>query len=114
MSGRSQTRWPLAEEATPELVLGPLAAEPNFKTRIYATLKDAIANMDVYGTTEDTWLDERQLARTDLAPIRRQRRRAERPCARYDVSGRTRALRGRRHVAAEHGDGRKQAENAAA
>lgn len=62
MSGRSQTRWPLANVATPELVLGPLTAEPNFKTRIYATLRDAIANMDIYGTTEDTWLDERQLA----------------------------------------------------
>jgi DNA-binding GntR family transcriptional regulator len=62
MSGRSQTRWPLAEDSTPELVLGPLAAEPNFKTRIYATLKEAIANMDIYSTTEDTWLDERQLA----------------------------------------------------
>ena len=55
-------RWPLAEKATPELVLEPFAAEANFKTRIYVTLKDAIANMDIYGTAEDTWLDERQLA----------------------------------------------------
>lgn len=62
MSAKSQTRWPLAEDATPELVLEPFAAEPNFKTRIYATLKDAIASMDIYATTENTWLDERQLA----------------------------------------------------
>ncbi|HEY6633436.1 MAG TPA: GntR family transcriptional regulator [Rhizobiaceae bacterium] len=52
----------MAEEATPGLVLEPLAAEPNFKTRIYATLKDAITGMDIYATNEDTWLDERQLA----------------------------------------------------
>jgi DNA-binding GntR family transcriptional regulator len=62
VSARSQTRWPLPEEATPELVLEPIAAEPNFKTRIYATLKDAITGMDIYATTENTWLDERQLA----------------------------------------------------
>lgn len=62
MSPRTQMRWPLADEATPNLVLEPFAAEPNFKTRIYATLKQAIANMDIYGTTEDKWLDERQLA----------------------------------------------------
>lgn len=61
MSERNQ-RWPVADEATPELVLAPFAAEPNFKMRIYATLKQAIANMDIYTTTEDTWLDERQLA----------------------------------------------------
>ncbi len=62
MSARTQVRWPIAAQATPELVLQPLAAEPNFKTRIYATLKQAIVGMDIYGTTEDTWLDERQLA----------------------------------------------------
>jgi DNA-binding GntR family transcriptional regulator len=62
LSPRTQVRWPHAEGATPELVLEPFAAEPNFKTRIYETLKHAIANMDVYGTPEDTWLDERQLA----------------------------------------------------
>ena len=43
-------------------MLEPLAAEANFKTRVYATLKEAITNMDIYSTTEDTWLDERQLA----------------------------------------------------
>lgn len=62
MTPKTQMRWPLADEATPNLVLEPFAAEPNFKTRIYAALKQAIANMDIYGTTEDKWLDERQLA----------------------------------------------------
>ena len=62
MSARTQVRWPIAATATPELVLQPLAAEPNFKTRIYAALKQAIVGMDIYGTAEDTWLDERQLA----------------------------------------------------
>ncbi|MDZ5698778.1 MULTISPECIES: GntR family transcriptional regulator [Phyllobacteriaceae] len=59
---KTQTRWPLANEATPELTLEPFAAEPNFKTRIYAALKSAIVNMEIYGTAGDTWLDERQLA----------------------------------------------------
>src|SRR5690606_32421899 len=59
---KTQTRWPLADEATPELTLEPFAAEPNFKTRIYAALKSAIVNMEIYGTSGDTWLDERQLA----------------------------------------------------
>jgi DNA-binding GntR family transcriptional regulator len=62
VSPRTQMRWPLADEATPNLVLEPFAAEPNFKTRIYGALKQAIANMDIYGSTEDKWLDERQLA----------------------------------------------------
>lgn len=55
-------RWPSANEVTPELTLEPFAAEPNFKTRIYAALKSAIVNMEIYGTPGDTWLDERQLA----------------------------------------------------
>ena len=62
MSPRTHMRWPLADDVTPDLVLEPFAAEPNFKTQIYATLKQAIANMDIYATSEDTWLDERQLA----------------------------------------------------
>lgn len=62
MSTRSQMRWPLAEESTPELVLEPFSVEPNIKARVYATLKRAIADMDIYGTQEDTWLDERLLA----------------------------------------------------
>ena len=62
LSPRTQARWPQPNAETPELVLEPFAAEPNFKTRIYETLKHAITNMDIYGISEDTWLDERQLA----------------------------------------------------
>jgi len=62
VASRTQIRWPLADATTPELVLEPFNSEPTFKTRIYATLKHAIANMEIYRTSEDTWLDERQLA----------------------------------------------------
>ncbi|UUP15680.1 GntR family transcriptional regulator [Nitratireductor thuwali] len=62
MSSRSQTRWPLPDESTPGLVLEPFSAEPNIKTRVYAALKHAIAEMDIYATQENTWLDERLLA----------------------------------------------------
>ncbi|SIT04778.1 GntR family transcriptional regulator [Paracoccus saliphilus] len=62
MSSKSQTRWPVSDKTGPDLVLEPFAAEPNFKTRIYAMLKQAITGMDIYGVSEDTWLDERQLA----------------------------------------------------
>lgn len=62
MASRPQTRWPVAEMPTPDLVLEPVTTEPTFKTRIYGTLKHAIANMEIYGTDEETWLDERQLA----------------------------------------------------
>ncbi len=62
MNTRTQRRWPVSERPTSELVLKPFAPEPTFKTRIYETLKHAITNMDIYGRTEETWLDERQLA----------------------------------------------------
>ena len=42
LSPRTQARWPQPNAETPELVLEPFAAEPNFKTRIYETLKHAI------------------------------------------------------------------------
>jgi len=70
---RPQTHWPTADGSAPELVLEPFAAEPTFKTRIYATLKQAIANMDIYASAEETWLDERQIAETlgvSRTPIR--------------------------------------------
>lgn len=62
MNTRTQMRWPIADQSTPDLVLKPFAPEPTFKTRIYETLKHAITNMDIYGKPEETWLDERQLA----------------------------------------------------
>lgn len=62
MSPRTQARWPMADENTPDLVLKPFSEEPNIKTRVYTALKNAITSMDVYGVSTDTWLDERQLA----------------------------------------------------
>ncbi|WP_199178518.1 GntR family transcriptional regulator [Acidimangrovimonas sediminis] len=58
----TRNRWPVAEQATPDLVLRPFAPEPTFKTRVYETLRHAIINMDIYGKEEETWLDERQLS----------------------------------------------------
>lgn len=54
--------WPGADEMTPDLVLEKFAPEQTFKVRVYAALKQAIANMDIYASKEETWLDERQLA----------------------------------------------------
>jgi DNA-binding GntR family transcriptional regulator len=59
---RSQARWPIADESTPELVLERFAPEQTFKTKVYAALKHAIANMDIYSSPEATWIDERQLS----------------------------------------------------
>lgn len=62
MSSKSQMRWPVSGKTGRHLALEPIAAEPNFKSRIYAMLKQAITGMEIYGVSEDTWLDERQLA----------------------------------------------------
>jgi DNA-binding GntR family transcriptional regulator len=47
---------------TQKLVLERFAPEETFKTKVYAALKHAIINMDIYGTREPTWIDERQLS----------------------------------------------------
>jgi DNA-binding GntR family transcriptional regulator len=62
VAARTQARWPVADESTPELVLERFAPEQTYKTRVYAALKHAIANMDIYSTPEPTWIDERQLS----------------------------------------------------
>ncbi|ORE92035.1 GntR family transcriptional regulator [Aurantimonas sp. 22II-16-19i] len=59
---KSRAVWPVADEMTPDLVLEKFAPERTFKVRVYAALKHAIANMDIYANPEETWLDERQLA----------------------------------------------------
>jgi DNA-binding GntR family transcriptional regulator len=50
------------DAASPNLVLERIAPEETFKTKVYRTLKIAIINMDIYGTRQDSWIDERQLA----------------------------------------------------
>lgn len=43
-------------------MLERFAPEETFKTKVYAALKHAIINMDIYGQREPTWIDERQLS----------------------------------------------------
>jgi DNA-binding GntR family transcriptional regulator len=47
---------------TQGLELKRFAPEATFKTKVYAALKQAIITMDIYGSPEPTWIDERQLA----------------------------------------------------
>lgn len=55
------TPFPVADGAA-GLAIERLVPEQSFKARVYASLKQAIATMDIYGTPEPTWLDERQLS----------------------------------------------------
>jgi DNA-binding GntR family transcriptional regulator len=45
-----------------EIQIAPLAAEATFKERVYSALKDAIVNLDIYGSPEPIRLDERELS----------------------------------------------------
>lgn len=45
-----------------ELVIERFPPEETFKARAYTALKQAITSMDIYGTDEPAWLDERQLS----------------------------------------------------
>ena len=49
-------------ESTRELSLTSLVKEPNFRTRVYDALKQAIIDMDVYSSAEPRWIDERQIS----------------------------------------------------
>ncbi len=49
-------------EPVPELVLARVAPEETFKVKAYSALKQAIMGMDIYGSREPVWLDERQLS----------------------------------------------------
>lgn len=60
MKAPSATTTPAA--VTQGLELKRFAPEVTFKTKVYAALKQAIINMDIYGTPEPTWIDERQLS----------------------------------------------------
>lgn len=62
MTSVIQKKWRVADQPTSQLELKPFAPEPTFKERAYDTLKQAIINMDIYGKSEETWLDERQLS----------------------------------------------------
>ena len=49
-------------ESTRELSLTSLVKEPNFRTRVYDALKQAIIDMDIYSSAEPRWIDERQIS----------------------------------------------------
>jgi len=59
---RTPLRWPVEDDPHDELVLERFAPEETYKTRVYAALKQAIVNMDIYSSDDPTWLDERQLS----------------------------------------------------
>lgn len=53
---------PNLEPAQPKLKIAPLAAKASLGDLAYEALKKAITEMDIYGTTGEIRLDERQLA----------------------------------------------------
>ncbi|HEY0293619.1 MAG TPA: GntR family transcriptional regulator [Hansschlegelia sp.] len=55
-------RWPVDEASDGTLVLERFAPEQTYKTKVYAALKQAIVNMDIYSSPDPAWLDERQLS----------------------------------------------------
>ena len=59
---KAPLRWPAPDEPASDLVLERFAPEQTFKAKVYAALKQAILNMDIYSTPEPTWIDERQLS----------------------------------------------------
>ncbi len=50
---KDSTRWPVADESTPELVL-ELLSEQTYKTKVYTALRHAIAHMDIYSSPDPT------------------------------------------------------------
>lgn len=48
--------------AVSDLVIERVAPEETYKTKAYLALKQAITTMDIYGSAEPSWLDERQLS----------------------------------------------------
>lgn len=59
---KSTMRMPVDDEPNGSFVLEKFAPEQTYKTKVYAALKQAIVNMDIYSSDEPTWLDERQLS----------------------------------------------------
>jgi DNA-binding GntR family transcriptional regulator len=59
---KAPTQPPASDSSAPNLVLARFAPEETFKTKVYVALKNAIINMDIYGASEPTWIDERQLS----------------------------------------------------
>lgn len=62
VADKAQTRWPIGDQTTPDLVLKRFAPEETYKMKAYNALKRAIIDMDIYSSREPTWIDERQLS----------------------------------------------------
>lgn len=58
----SSVQMPVLEGVGGALSLERFAPEQTYKTKVYAALKQAIVNMDIYSSPDHTWLDERQLS----------------------------------------------------
>ena len=59
---KPKMRWPLQDVPTQDLVIKRIAPEVSFKTKVYGILKQAVIGMDIYGSADQSWLDERQLS----------------------------------------------------
>ena len=59
---KAPRRTSSSDNSAQSLVLERFAPEETFKTKVYVALKHAIINMDIYGSPEPTWIDERQLS----------------------------------------------------
>ena len=59
---KPKMRWPLDDVPSQDLVIKRIAPEVSFKTKVYGILKQAVIGMDIYGTSSQSWLDERQLS----------------------------------------------------
>mgnify|MGYP006279914337 FL=1 len=61
-SAKPKMRWPLDDAPSHDLVIKRIAPEVSFKTKVYGILKQAVIGMDIYGSSTQSWLDERQLS----------------------------------------------------
>src|SRR5580692_7263976 len=59
---RAEVTPSAAELPAPRLAVDPLASPASFKRQAYTALKNAIASMDVYASSDEIRLDERRLA----------------------------------------------------
>ena len=59
---KPKMRWPLDDVPSQDLVIKRIAPEVSFKTKVYGILKQAVIGMDIYGSSTQSWLDERQLS----------------------------------------------------
>jgi DNA-binding GntR family transcriptional regulator len=59
---KPKIRWPLDHSPSQDLVIKRVVPDVSFKNKVYGILKQAVISMDIYGTSTQSWLDERQLS----------------------------------------------------